>query len=193
MRAAARRPHTIDLVTSLPRRRPPPLVILCDVSGSMERYSRVFLHFAHAAAEARPNVHCFAFGTQLTNVTRALRDRDIDVALDRVAAEVVGARGGTRIARCLHLFNRDWSRRVLRGANVLLMSDGLERDRDYDLTFEADRLHRSCRRLVWLNPLLRYAGFEPKAAGIRALLPHVDDFRPVHNLASIEQLADALR
>jgi hypothetical protein len=193
LRAALRTPDVIDLRRASPRRRRRPLVILADVSGSMERYSRLFLRFAHAVASARPRVFTFTFGTELCNVTRALRHRDIDLALAAIADQVTGAGGGTRIGRCLHRFNRDWSRRVLGGgARVLLMTDGLERDSDHDLGFETERLARSCRRLIWLNPLLRWAGFEPKAAGIVAILPHVDELRPVHDLASIEQLAAAL-
>ena len=172
--------------------RRPPLVAICDISGSMSDYTRVFLHFLHALTEQR-RVHTFLFGTRLTNVTRALRHKDIDEALAGCSEDVKDWSGGTRIATSLHRFNRDWSRRVLgQGATVILFTDGLERENGEDLAREADRLHRSCRRLIWLNPLLRYDRFEAKAMGIRTLLPHVDEFRPIHNLASIADLVRAL-
>jgi len=175
------------------RTRHPPLIVLCDISGSMERYSRMLLHFLHTVTNDRDRVYTFLFGTRLTNVTRYLRYKDIDVALEKIADSVQDWSGGTRIGRCLHEFNRDWSRRVLgQGAMVLLITDGLDRDAGVGLGREMDRLHRSCRRLIWLNPLLRYAGFEPKSHGIRAILPHVDDFRPVHSLESLAQLAKIL-
>ena len=175
------------------RRKPAPIVVLCDISGSMSRYSRVLLHFAHALARDRTQVFSFVFGTRLTNITRQLRDRDVDAAIERASAEVADWDGGTRIGRCLECFNREWSRRVCgRGAVVLFISDGLDRDVGDGLELQADRLRKSCRRLVWLNPLLRYDGFEPKAAGMRALLPHVDELRPVHNLDSLEDLCAAL-
>jgi uncharacterized protein with von Willebrand factor type A (vWA) domain len=174
-------------------RRPPPLVVLCDISGSMGRYSEVLLHFLHALLTVQARVQVFLFATRLTNVTRTLRRRDPDEALARCGREVQDWSGGTRLRACLHDFNRTWSRRVLgHGAVVLLVTDGLDRDPEPGLDAEADRLHRSCRRLIWLNPLLRWEGFEPKAQGIRALLPHVDEHRPVHNLASLEILAEAL-
>lgn len=175
-----------------PRHRPPPVVALVDISGSMADYSRAILHFLHALAEQR-RVHTFLFGTRLTNVTRAQRRRDPDAALSAVAGAVPDWSGGTRIAASLRAFNKDWSRRVLgQSPVVLLVTDGLERDADETLELEIERLHRSCRRLVWLNPLLRFSRFEPKARGIRALLPHVDEFRPVHDLASLEALVAAL-
>ena len=174
-------------------RRPAPIVVLCDISGSMSRYSRVLLHFAHALARDRTRVQSFVFGTRLTNVTRQLRDRDVDAAIERAGEAVADWSGGTRIGQCLDRFNRDWSRRVCgQGAVVLFISDGLDRDAGEGLGPQIERLRKSCRRLIWLNPLLRYEGFEPKAAGIRALLPHVDEFRPVHNLESLEDLAAAL-
>jgi uncharacterized protein len=172
---------------------PPPLVVLCDISGSMGRYSEMLLHFLHALLAARGRVHAFLFATRLTNVTRVLRRRDVDEALARCGREVTDWAGGTRLRACLHDFNRLWSRRVLgHGAVVLLVTDGLDRDPEPGLAAEADRLHRSCRRLIWLNPLLRWEGFEPRAQGIRALLPHVDEHRPVHNLDSLEALGRAL-
>ncbi len=174
--------------------RPPPLVVLCYISGSMSRYTRIFLHFIHAVARDRGRVHAFLFGTRLTNITRHLRTRDVDEALDRVAEAVEDWSGGTRIGKSLAQFNRRWSRRVLgQGAVVLFISDGLDRDGGEGLAREMERLHKSCRRLIWLNPLLRYAGFAPKSLGMRAILPHVDEFRPVHNLESLEALAEALQ
>jgi uncharacterized protein len=173
--------------------KPTPIVALLDISGSMSEYTRLFLHFLHAITDARKRVSVFLFGTRLTNVTRALRQRDPDEALASCSSSVEDWAGGTRIATSLHTFNKMWARRVLgQGAIVLLISDGLEREGDEKLAFEMDRLHRSCRRLIWLNPLLRYSGFEAKAQGIKMMLPHVDEFRPVHNLSSIEGLIEAL-
>ncbi len=173
----------IDLQYLGPRSRPPPIVALLDISGSMNQYTRLFLHFLHGVADARKRVHTFLFGTRLTNVTRDLKARDPDEALAACATSVADWSGGTRIASSLKVFNKLWARRVLtQGAIVLLITDGLERDPDDRLAFEMDRLHRSCRRLVWLNPLLRFEGFEAKAKGIRAMLPHVDELRPMHNL-----------
>ena len=207
---AAPRGHAIDLRATLRRsiganasltplrfrahrRRPPPLVVLCDVSGSMDRYARMLLHFLHAITNDRHRVHVLTFGTRLTNITRHLRHRDVDVALARVAGAVEDWSGGTRIGACLAEFNRRWSRRLLaQNAVVLLISDGLDADAAEGLAFEAERLAKSCARLVWLNPLLRYAGFEARPAGIRAILPYVDDFLPVHNLDSLAAIARAL-
>jgi hypothetical protein len=183
----------IALAFRSPVTRPPPLVALVDISGSMSEYSRLFLHFLHALAAKRRRVHSFVFATLLTNITRELANRDPDDALARASARVKDWEGGTRIASALHDFNRLWSRRVLGGgAVVLLFTDGLEREVGPDLPFEMDRLHRSCSRLVWLNPLLRFGAFEARAAGIRALLPHVDEFRPIHSLASMDALVRAL-
>ena len=173
--------------------KPAPIVALLDISGSMSEYTRLFLHFLHAIADARKRVSVFLFGTRLTNVTRALRHRDPDEALASCSAAVEDWAGGTQIATSLHNFNKLWARRVLsQGAIVLLISDGLEREVDSTLAFEMDRLHRSCRRLIWLNPLLRFGGFEAKAYGIKMMLPHVDEFRPVHNLSSIQELITTL-
>jgi uncharacterized protein with von Willebrand factor type A (vWA) domain len=173
--------------------RPPPLVVLCDISGSMGRYSEMLLHFLHALIAARQRVRAFLFATRLTDVTRTLRHRDVDEALRRCGREVRDWAGGTRLRQCLEAFNRTWARRVLgQGAIVLLVTDGLDRDPEEGLADEAARLRRSCRRLVWLNPLLRYEGFQPLARGVRALLPHVDEHRAVHNLESLESLAHAL-
>jgi uncharacterized protein len=174
-------------------KRPPPLVVLCDISGSMSRYAQILLHFLHAVTNDRDRVHVFLFGTRLSNVTRQLRHRDPEVAFQMVSHVVPDWSGGTRIGEALENFNRFWARRVLaQGAIVLLITDGLDRDGARGLAENMDRLHRSCRRLIWLNPLLRWAGFEPKSQGIRAMLPHVDDFRPVHNLASLRALVDLL-
>ncbi len=208
----------IALAHRAPAQRHPPVVALCDISGSMSEYTRIFLHFLHTLT-ARRRVHTFLFGTRLTNVTRALRARDIDAALARCSVEVQDWAGGTRIATSLHRFNRDWSRRVLgQGAIVLLFTDGLERDAGprasrphtdkpqaaratgtvavpealADLSAEMERLQKSCRRLVWLNPLLRFDGFEAKASGIKAMLPFADEFRPIHNMLSMAQLVRAL-
>lgn len=207
---AARRGHRIDLRTTLRRmtgasrdvvplafrrrvKRTPPLVVLCDISGSMDRYARMLLHFLHAITNDRHRVHTLVFGTRLTNVTRYLRHRDVDVALSAVAAAVDDWSGGTRIGACLAEFNRRWSRRLLgQNAVVLLITDGLDADAGDGLAFEVERLARSCSRLVWLNPLLRYAGFEARPAGIRAILPFVDEFLPVHNVASLRDLTRAL-
>jgi len=183
----------IDLRYLGARTKAPPVVALLDISGSMSQYTRLFLHFLHAVTDARKRVHSFLFGTRLTNVTRALKSRDPDDALAACSAGVVDWSGGTRIATSLHAFNKQWARRVLgQGAIVLLITDGLERDPDQTLALEIDRLHRSCRRLIWLNPLLRFDGFEAKAMGIKTMLPHVDEFRPVHNLEAMEDLCRAL-
>ncbi|MEZ5813034.1 MAG: VWA domain-containing protein [Rhizobiaceae bacterium] len=176
-----------------PRVVHPPLVILADISGSMSEYTRIFLHFMHALAESRRRVHTFVFGTRLTNLTRQMRHRDPDEALADCAQSVRDWSGGTRIGDTLHEFNRQWSRRVLgQGAVVLMITDGLERDDIGGLEHEMERLHKSCRRLIWLNPLLRFDGFEPKARGVRAMLPHVDELRPVHSLSALTQLCAAL-
>ena len=173
--------------------RPPPLVVLCDISGSMSRYAQILLHFLHAVANERDRVHIFLFGTRLSNITRQLRHRDPEVSFQMVSHVVPDWSGGTRIGEALEQFNRSWSRRVLgQGAVVLLITDGLDRDGAHGLAENMDRLHRSCTRLIWLNPLLRWSGFEPKSQGIRAMLPHVDEFRPVHNLASLRTLIDLL-
>jgi uncharacterized protein with von Willebrand factor type A (vWA) domain len=183
----------IDLRFIGPKTKPPPIVALLDISGSMSQYSRIFLHFLHALTDARKRVNTFLFGTRLSNVTRALRERDPDDALAACSASVPDWSGGTRIASSLRAFNKQWARRVLtQGAIVLLITDGLERDADDTLAFEIDRLHRSCRRLVWLNPLLRFEGFEARARGIKTMLPFVDEFRPIHNLESLSGLVAAL-
>jgi uncharacterized protein len=184
----------IPLVRAAPRELHPPLVVLCDISGSMNPYSRMFLHFLHAITNDRDRVSVFVFGTRLTNITRQLRHRDVDVAMGRVAEAIKDWSGGTRIGASLREFNWRWGRRVLgQNACVLLVSDGLDREAGEGLAEEMERLAKSCRFLVWLNPLLRYDKFEARPAGVRAMLPHVDLFLPVHNLASLLDLAKALR
>jgi uncharacterized protein with von Willebrand factor type A (vWA) domain len=176
------------------RRRRPPLVVLCDISGSMDRYARMLMHFIHAVTNDRDRVQVFLFGTRLTNVTRQLRHRDVDVALERVGAAASDWAGGTRIGACLGEFNQRWSRRVLaQDAVVLFISDGLDADAGEGLPAQMERLAKSCRRLVWLNPLLRYDDFAPKAAGIRAMLPYVDEFLACHNVESVAALAGAFK
>ncbi|MDD9721355.1 VWA domain-containing protein [Sulfitobacter sp. PR48] len=201
LRGALRRGGEMDrLAFKTPRPRYPNLVVLCDISGSMSQYSRVILHFLHAVSNTRgagwAQVHAFTFGTRLTNITRHLATRDVDAALAAAGAEAQDWEGGTRIGTCLEMFNRDWSRRVVgQGAVVLLITDGLDRDaggdgvKESDLARQMQRLHLTARRLIWLNPLLRWDGFAPKAAGIRAMLPHVDSFRAGHSIASLEELA----
>ncbi len=179
------------------RSRWPALVALCDISGSMSAYSRAVLHFLHAVANEKgagwARVHAFTFGTRLTNITRHLAQRDVDAALKAAGAEAQDWEGGTRIGACLEGFNRDWSRRVLgQGAVVLLITDGLDRDAPDRLEAAMERLQLSARRVIWINPLLRWEGFAPKAAGIRAILPHVDTFRAGHNIAALQGLAEAL-
>ena len=195
LRAAMKQGGEIRSLAHLePREKWPNLVVLCDISGSMSQYSRMVLHFLHAVANRRgagwAKVHAFTFGTRLTNITRHLATRDVDAALRAAGAEAQDWEGGTRIGQCLHAFNRDWSRRVMgQGAVVLLITDGLDRDDAGLLAREVQRLQLSARRLIWLNPLLRWDGFAPRAAGIRAMLPHVDSFRAGHSIASLEDLA----
>ena len=194
LQGMARQPHTLAPLYTRAREETPALVVLLDISGSMERYSRLLLHYVHGLMRRSLRVHTLTFGTRLTHITRCLRERDPDVAL-RLADEAVRDwKGGTRIASSLHEFNQRWARRLL-GANaaVLLVTDGLDRDEHGDLGAAAARLRRLAHQVVWLNPLLRFDGFEPKAAGVRALLPHVDRMLPVHNLASLADLGRALR
>ena len=198
MRASLRAGGDLRALSMRARRvRWPNLVALCDISGSMASYSRMLLHFLHAAANAKgagwAQVHAFTFGTRLTNITRHLRQRDVDAALAAAGHEARDWEGGTRIGASLHAFNRDWSRRVMgQGAVVLLITDGLDRDDPGRLALEMERLNLSSRRLIWLNPLLRWEGFAPRAQGVRAILPQVDAFRACHNLASLEELVAAL-
>ena len=182
-----------DFLYAQPTVRPPPLVVLCDISGSMARYAQILLHFLHAVANDRDRVSVFLFGTRLTNITRVLRHKDPEAAFAAVAGLVPDWSGGTRIGETIAQFNRDWAKRVLgQGAVVLLVTDGLDRAGAEGLPEAMERLHKSCRRLVWLNPLLRWDGFQPRSQGIRAMLPHVDEFRPVHNIASLRALIASL-
>ncbi len=179
------------------KERWPNLIVLCDISGSMSHYSRMVLHFLHAVSNHKgtgwAKVHAFTFGTRLTNITRHLRTKDVDEALASVGAEAHDWEGGTRIGACLHRFNQDWSRRVMgQGSVILLITDGLDRDCENDLSLEMQRLHLSAKRLIWLNPLLRWKKFAAKASGIRAMLPHVDSFRASHSIASLENLAKVI-
>lgn len=193
LRRMARTPHTLVLEHARPREELPAAVVLLDISGSMERYARIFLHYAHGLIQRRHRLQVFTFGTRLTHVTRALRVHDPDAAMAATAAQVQDWHGGTRIASSLEEFNLRWARRVLAGnAALLLVTDGLDRDENGDLSRAAAQLRRLAHQIVWLNPLLRFAGFEPRAAGIRALLPQVDRFLPVHNLASLADLGRAL-
>ena len=198
LRAAMRRGGDMNkLALKQPKPKWPNLVVLSDISGSMSQYSRIILHFLHAVANERgagwAQVHAFTFGTELTNITRHLRTRDVDAALKAAGAEARDWEGGTRIGESIAAFNRDWSRRVMgQGAVVLLITDGLDRDDPAELARQMQRLHLTARRVIWLNPLLRWDGFAPKAAGIRAMLPHVDSFRAGHSIASLEALAAAI-
>ncbi|MEN8935295.1 vWA domain-containing protein [Planktotalea arctica] len=198
MRASMRRGGEIQSLSKQSRRiRWPNLVVLCDISGSMSQYSRLVLHFLHAVSNDKgagwAQVHAFTFGTRLTNITRHLKQRDVDAALATAGAEAQDWEGGTRIGECIERFNKDWSRRVLgQGALVLLITDGLDRGEPDRLAAQMQRLHLSSKRLIWLNPLLRWSEFAPKAQGIRAMLPHVDSFRAGHSIASLEDLAQAL-
>ncbi len=190
----ARQPHTLTPSFTRPRQEMPTLVVLLDISGSMDRYARLLLHYVHGLTRRYLKVHTLTFGTRLTNITRSLRHRDPDVALQHADDQVQDWKGGTRIASCIEEFNRTWARRLL-GANaaLLLVTDGLDRDEHGDLKRAAEQLRRNAHQIVWLNPLLRFDGFQPKAAGVRALLPNVDRFLPVHNLASLTDLGRALR
>lgn len=185
---------TISLVRKKHCRQPPPIVLLADISGSMSEYSRMVLHFAHTMMLSRSQVWCFVFGTRLTNISRQLRVRDVDCALADIADAVVDWYGGTRIGACIKVFNHTWIRRLpLHKATVLLVTDGLDRSESVDLTPQIQMLKRSCKELIWLNPLLRYDDFEPRVGGIRAILPYVDAFLPVHNLDSLRSLTEVLK
>ena len=194
MLAMARQPETLVPRFSRARSELPTIVVLLDVSGSMDRYARLMLHYVHGLTRRYLKVHTLTFGTRLTNITRALRHRDPDLALELASAQVQDWKGGTRIASCLDDFNRHWARRLL-GANAALMlvTDGLDRDELGELTRAAQQLRLFARQIVWLNPLLRFERFEPRAGGVRALLPCVDRFLPVHNLASLADLATVLQ
>jgi uncharacterized protein with von Willebrand factor type A (vWA) domain len=183
----------VEVARKSRRHRPPSLVLISDISGSMSGYSRMFLQFAHALSARQQRVHSFVFGTRLTNITRWLAERDVDQALARVASEVRDWDGGTRIADCLERFNVDWGRRVLSGqAVVIVLSDGLEKDSRANLETQMQRLRRTADQLIWLNPLLRFDDFEPLASGIRAMLPYVDRFLPAHNINNLLDLGRLL-
>lgn len=189
----------IDLVGRDRKHRRRPLVLLCDISGSMEPYSRLLLHFIYAVSHPRSadpgisRVEAFAFGTRLTRLTQELAERDVDRALQSAAQRIEDWGGGTRTGDALREFNFNWSRRLLgQGAAVLIISDGWDRGDIALLGQEMERMHRSCHRLIWLNPLLGSPDYQPLTRGIVAALPHVDDFLPVHNLASLEQLGELL-
>lgn len=185
--------HFIDLARREKQWHEPPLVVLCDISGSCSNYSRMFLHFLHALSNDRDRVHVFLFGTRLTNVTRELQRRDIDEAMAKVSGAVKDWSGGTRIGTTLKEFNYHWARRVLtQGAHVLIMTDGLDREEVGTLEHEMQRLRRQSKHITWLNPLLRFDGFQALAGGVRAMMPYVDEFRPVHSLDSLRDLSQAL-
>jgi uncharacterized protein with von Willebrand factor type A (vWA) domain len=180
----------LDLSYRGPKLKRRQLVVLCDVSGSMERYTRVLLQFLHAVESTLQRVEVFVFGTRLTRITPALRRRDPDAALAAVASQVKDWAGGTRIGETLRAFNRTWARRVLgHGAIVIVISDGWDRGNPELLAVEMERLQRASYRLIWLNPLLGAENYQPLTQGIQAALPYVDDFLPVHNLESLEALA----
>ena len=183
----------IDLRRRQRKERTRPLILLCDISGSMDRYARLLLRFVHALGQGRDATEVFVFGTRLTRITRELRKRDVDDAISDVVKSVDDWSGGTRIGEAIKAFNFKWGRRVLRsGATVVIISDGWDRGDPALLAREMARLQRSCRRLIWLNPLLGAAGYQPLTQGMRAALPFVDDFLPVHNLRSLEVLAALL-
>ncbi len=198
LRPILRRALTRGEVLELPRRRrrrsPRPIVVIGDVSGSMERYSRMILHFAEGLSIGARQVESFVFATRLTRITRSLTTQRSAQQLSRVIRDITDWGGGTRIGEALRTFNTDWARRVMRnGPVVLLVSDGWDRGDPIVLAQELARLRRSCRRLVWLNPLLGSASYEPLTRGMQAALGHIDDFLPVHNLASLEQLSRHLQ
>lgn len=183
----------IDLKKRTRKIKMRPLILICDISGSMDRYARLLLRFVHALEHGLDSVEVFVFGTRLTRITRELRRRDVDTAIADVVSSVDDWSGGTRIGEAIHNFNYLWSRRVLRsGATVVVISDGWDRGDPLLLGGEMAKLQRSCRRLIWLNPLLGAPGYQPLTQGIRAALPYVDHFLPIHNLKSMEGLAHLL-
>lgn len=185
--------EVLELPRLEPKRKQRPLVVLCDISGSMDRYSRVLIQFAYAISLGLRSVETFVFGTRLTRITRLLEHRDIDEAVTEVGSSVLDWGGGTRIGESIKAFNWEWGRRVLgRGAIVLLISDGWDRGDPELLARETARLQRTSHRLLWLNPLLGMPGYQPLTRGMQAALPFVDDFLPVHNLRSLEQLGQKL-
>jgi uncharacterized protein len=175
-----------------PAERPRPLVLVCDVSGSMEPYARMLLQYMQACVAARRRVEAFVFGTRLTRVTGELAGRDADRALDRAAGAADDWSGGTRIGEALATLNRDHGRRLGRGSIVVLLSDGWDRGEPEELASEMARLARCAHRLIWLNPLKANPGYEPLTRGMQAALPHVDHFLAGNSLASLEQLAELM-
>ena len=168
-----------------------PLIILCDISGSMSSYSRMFLHFMHVIMDKRRNVSTFLFGTRLTNISKYLKNHDIDLALESVSKKVVDWSGGTRIGECIRDYNKNWSKRVQNGnSTVLIITDGLDRGSSHNLEKEMQRLNKTCYKIIWLNPLLRYEKFEPKVNSIKTILRHVDKHVPIHNINSIKRLVE---
>lgn len=192
--AAAKGPDYLFLAHRRRRRRRPPLVVLCDISGSMEQYARVLLHFIYAVQSDHDRVSCFLFATRLHNVSRAMKVRDPDVAIAAIGRDVTEWSGGTRIGQCLAEFNKTWARRVLGGnAQVLIFTDGLDREGGEGMEVQVRRLAASCRRLIWLNPLLRYDRYQPIAAGAQILHRYVSELRSCHNVNSLADLAKALQ
>ncbi|MDC0074286.1 VWA domain-containing protein [Alphaproteobacteria bacterium] len=174
-------------------RTPPPLVVICDISGSMSKYSRMFMHFMHAISNKKSKVFTFVFGTRLTNITHNLKHSDVDLALDKVSKQVKDWSGGTRMNSCMHEFNIKWAKRVLsHGSIVLMMSDGLDRENNLNLGKEIKRIKDSCRHLIWLNPLLRYEKYEPIASGAASIYPYVDELKTIHNIDSMAELCKVL-
>lgn len=193
-RAGLRHPDALPMRYRQAQKVTTPIVVLCDISGSMADYSRMFLHFMHSLGSARDHVSSFVFATRLHNISRQLRNRDVDAAIDHAAASVRDWSGGTRIASCLKQFNWQWSRRLLgQGATLILITDGLDRESGPELARHMERLSKSCRRLIWLNPLLRFDEFQPLATGIRSMLPYVDEFVPAHSLDSLVALGELLQ
>ena len=183
----------IELRKKGPLYRMRPLVLLCDISGSMERYARMLLHFMYAVVQHQQRVESFVFGTRLTRITHHLQKKDIDDALDTVSKHVFDWSGGTKIGESIKAFNYTWLRRVLKSTSiVMIISDGWDRGDTGILHREIGRLSRSCHRLIWLNPLMGFEGYEPLTQGMQAALPFVDDLLPVHNLHSLEQLGDVI-
>jgi uncharacterized protein len=183
----------IELTWRKTKVKPRPLVIICDISGSMSLYSRLLLHFIHTISNGLMNVEAFVFGTRLTRITRQLKRRDVDDAVRDVSKSVQDWSGGTRIGDALHFFNHHWAKRVLgRGAVVLIISDGWDRGESAVLGVEMDRLQHSCHRLIWLNPLLGSPDYRPLTIGMKTALPFIDNFLPVHNLDSLISLGNLL-
>jgi uncharacterized protein with von Willebrand factor type A (vWA) domain len=194
LRRAARLGGTVvELPRRVPKEKTRPLVLIADISGSMELYSRIVLQFFHALSQRLDDTEAFVFGTRITRVTDAFRLRDMDAALDQVSRQVIDFSGGTRIAESLHTFRRSWGPKVLRrGAVVMVISDGCETGDVKQLGEEVQALQRNCYRLIWLNPRLGQRRYEPKVRGMAAVLPYVDDFLPIHNFESLRQLRDHL-